>query len=116
VAAGVRLWSRPDIVVAHRQRTTVWRYASQRYWYSRSFAGQRAADAGTLRRFVLGLGAAVLPPVLLARIVRNVWADGRCRSELLASLPLIVIYVIVWGAGEVAGAWLGPGDALSRVA
>jgi GT2 family glycosyltransferase len=116
VGAGIVLESRPDIVVSHRQHTSVRRYARQRFWYSRSFAAQRAAGAGTGRRLALGLGAVVLPPVLLARIVRGVWVTGRYRRELLESLPLIVVYVIVWAAGEVAGAWCGPGDALSKVA
>ncbi len=65
---------------------------------------------------LLGLGAAALPPLLFARVVRSVWRTGRYRRQLLASLPLLVPYVIVWAAGEVAGAWLGPGDAMARVA
>lgn len=113
---GVVLQSRPDLVVLHRQRTTVRRYAGQRYWYSRSYAAQRAAGASVVRRALLGLGAAALPPLLFARVVRSVWRTGRYRRQLLASLPLLVPYVIVWAAGEVAGAWLGPGDAMARVA
>jgi hypothetical protein len=107
---------RPAITVSHRQRTTAWRYARQRFWYSRSYAGQRATGAGPLTRLALGLGAVLLPPVLLMRIVRAVWASGRHRPQLLASLPLLSLYVLVWAWGEVVGAWWGPGDSLSRVA
>lgn len=115
-AAGVVLLSRPDIVVSHCLHITVGQYVQQRYYYSRSFAGQRAAGAGALRRLALGLGAAALPPVLLWRIVRAVWRSRRYRLQLLVSLPLIAGYVVVWAAGEVVGAWFGPGDALSKVA
>jgi hypothetical protein len=31
------------------------------------------------------------------------------------SLPLLPLFVAAWAAGEVVGAALGPGDALSRV-
>ncbi len=113
---GVELLSRPDIVGSHRQHTTVRRYARQRYWYSRCYAGQRAAAAGLLRRLALGFGAVALPPGLLGRIVRAVWRSPRYRGRLLASLPLIACFTIVWGAGEAAGAWFGAGDAAARVA
>jgi glycosyltransferase involved in cell wall biosynthesis len=115
-AAGIVLVSRPEIVVLHRQRTTADRYARQRFLYSRSFAGQRVAGRGGLVRAARGLGAVALPPVLLARIVRAVWATGQHRWELLAALPLLAAFVTVWAAGEAAGAWLGPGRALAKVA
>jgi hypothetical protein len=115
VEGGIRLEMRPAIAVSHFQRTTVLRYARQRFWYSRSYAGQRAAGAAPLKRLALGLGAVLLPPVLLWRIVRAVWASGKHRPELLASLPLLALYVLVWAWGEVVGAWWGAGDSLSRV-
>lgn len=115
VEAGVELLSRPDIVVSHRQHTSVGRYARQRWLYSRTFAAQRAAAAGALRRLVLGVAALALPPLLLGRIVRDVWRT-RYRGRLLASLPLIACFTVVWGAGEAAGAWFGPGDAPAKVA
>jgi hypothetical protein len=115
-AAGIVLVSRPEIVVLHRQRTTAARYARQRYLYSRSYAGQTVAGRGALRRAARGLAALGLPPVLFVRIVRAVWASGRHRRELLATLPLLAAFVTVWAAGEAAGAWFGPGDALARVA
>jgi hypothetical protein len=115
-AAGIELMSRPEIVVLHRQRTTASRYARQRWLYSRAYAGQRVAGRGALIRVAWGLGALALPPLLVARIVRAVWATGEHRRELLATLPLPAAFVTVWAAGEVAGAWLGPGDAMSRVA
>jgi hypothetical protein len=113
--AGITLLSRPDIVVQHRKHTTVAEYVAQRYLYARSFGALRVARAGALRRVAYGMAALALPAVLLARIVRRVWASGRHRRELVLSLPLLAVYVMAWAAGEVVGAWFGAGTSLSRV-
>ena len=44
-----------------------------------------------------------------------VLASGRLRGDLLKSLPLLILFVSSWAAGEVVGAWLGDGGALARV-
>jgi hypothetical protein len=113
--AGITLTSRPDIRVGHKMHYTVGLYAAQRFLYSRSFAGARLADSGAAKRGAYGLLALALPPLLLWRVVRNVWRSGRFRSELLRSLPLLAFFTLAWAAGEAAGAWLGAGDSLSRV-
>ncbi len=113
--AGIPLESRPDITVGHKKHYTVREYMTQRYLYSRSFAGLRLRGRTPLGRFAYGLAALALPPVLFARVASRVWASGRHRRELLASVPLLVLYVVSWALGETAGAWFGPSDALGRV-
>ncbi len=114
-AAGIPLESRPEIVVGHKKHYTVGEYVSQRYLYSRSYAGARLAAASAPRRVLYGAAALALPPVLLWRIVKAVRATGRFGPELRRSLPLLLVYVVSWAAGETAGAWFGAGDALRRV-
>ncbi len=77
---GVWLTLCPDIKVAHKMnyRSPV-EYAGQRYLYSRGFAGMRLRGSGPLRKLLYGAGACVLPPILLARIIRNGWADPASR-------------------------------------
>ena len=112
---GVRLWCRPDLVAEHERHYTVSEYLAQRYLFARSYAGMRLRRAGWLRRAGYGLLALGLPPVLLLRVVGRVWRGGRHRAELLRALPLLALFVLAWGIGETAGAWLGEGDALGRV-
>lgn len=112
---GVTLWRRPDIVVGHKKHYSIAEYTSQRYLYSRAYAGARVAHQSTGKRLAYGALAFALPPLLLLRICRSVWASGTQRSDLLQSLPLLLLFVISWGLGETAGAWFGPGNALSRV-
>jgi hypothetical protein len=114
--SGLPLTVRPDIVAGHRMLyRSGWEYAGQRYLYSRAFAGMRAAGRGRGRALILGLGAFLLPPVLLFRIVKNGWGASVSRTDLVMSLPLLTLFVSAWALGEVVGAWAGPGDALGRV-
>lgn len=112
---GVELVCRPEIKVGHKKHYTVGEYLSQRYLYARSYAGARAAGASPLKRVAYGAAALALPPVLYYRIVSRVLGKRRHRAELVRSLPLLALFVCGWAAGEVAGAWFGPGDSLSRV-
>lgn len=112
---GILLYSRPDIKVGHKKHYTVWEYLSQRYLYSRSYAGMRLRDASTGRRVAYGFAAFALPPLLFLRTVRTIWRKKCHRPELMKSLPLLMLFVSGWGWGEVVGAWFGPGDALAKV-
>jgi hypothetical protein len=112
---GITLYCRPAIRVGHKKHYTIWEYFSQRYLYSRSYAGARVADAPGPRRLAYGLAACALPPVLFYRTVARIWKKGSHRGELVRSLPLLALFVTGWAAGEVVGAWFGPGDALSKV-
>jgi hypothetical protein len=112
---GVTLYCRPSIRVGHKKHYTVWEYTSQRYLYSRSYAGGRVAGAPALKRLAYGLAAFALPPLVYLRVVSTVWRKGLHRTELLRSLPLLVLFASAWGAGEIVGYWAGAGNALSKV-
>ena len=106
---------RPEITVGHKKHYTVGEYLAQRFWYARSYAGARVAEARAGKRFAYGLAAFALPPVLFYRTVTRVLQKGRHRRELVQSVPLLLLFVSSWALGEVVGYWTGPGDSLSRV-
>jgi hypothetical protein len=113
---GIELYCRPEIAVGHKKHYRLSEYMSQRYLYARSYAAMRLTRASVARRLAYaGAAATLLAPLLLARIVGRVWARPPYRAVLIQSLPLLPVFVAAWAAGEVAGAVLGPGDALSRV-
>jgi hypothetical protein len=114
-ASGITLVCRPEIRVAHKKHYTFLEYFSQRYLYSRSYAGARLAGTSWPKRLAYGLAAGLLPPVLFTRVVGRVWSRGAHRRELVRSLPLLALFVCAWAAGEAAGGWFGPGQSLSRV-
>lgn len=112
---GVPLVLRPDIGVGHKKHYTVGEYLSQRFLYARSYAGERVKGMPFSKRFAFGAAAFALPPLLMYRTVARVLAKGRYRMQLLLSIPLLVLFIASWTAGEIVGYWFGPGDSLSRV-
>lgn len=112
---GVPMVLRPEIGVGHKRHYTIGEYLSQRFLYARSYAGTRVRGMPLARRVSFGAAAFALPPVLLYRTIARVLAKRRYRTQLLLSLPLLVLFVASWTAGEIVGYWFGPADSLSRV-
>ena len=112
---GVRLAHRPDIVVWHKMHYRVRDYVSQRYLYSRMYAGLRASDLTAAGRALRAALSVALPPVLLARIVGRTLVAGGHGAVLARSLPLLFLFVCAWAAGEAVGYAAGAGDAPGRV-
>lgn len=112
---GITLMMRPGISVGHKKHYTVGEYVSQRYLYARSHAAARFGHSGAFTRLLAGVASLGLPPVLLFRVASRVWSKGLPGTELVMSLPLLVVFVSAWAAGEAVGAWAGDGGALSRV-
>jgi glycosyltransferase involved in cell wall biosynthesis len=109
---GARFYCDPSIVVRHKKEFGFAYFVSQRYHYSRYYAGRLAEPWGVLRRIARGAASLALPAVLLARIASNVKSH---RKELLLSLPLLAVFTGVWAFGEVVGCLFGPGDSLGKI-
>ena len=114
-ADGVPLWCDPDLVALHKKHYTFGEYFTQRYLYARSYAGARVAGASAAKKLAMGVAAFALPPLLFARTVRRILAKGAHTEKLWPSLPLIALFVLAWGWGEVVGYWFGAGDSLAKV-
>ena len=89
-------------------------FAKQRYIYSRYYAGNRYARSQIGRRLAASAGTALLPPLLLWRMISSARAKG-LGPELWRALPSLAVLVFIWSAGEIAGYLAGPGDALARI-
>jgi hypothetical protein len=114
-AEGVELHCRPEIVVGHKKHYTFAEYFSQRYLFARSYAGARVAAASLPVRVAYGLAAFALPPVLLYRTVTRLVSKKRHLGVLVRAIPLMSVFMVAWGAGEVVGYFAGPGDSLRKV-
>jgi glycosyltransferase involved in cell wall biosynthesis len=112
---GVPMILRPEIGVGHKKHYTVGEYLSQRFLYARSYAGERVRGMPLAKRLSYGAAAFALPPLLMYRTVTRVLAKRRYRMQLALSLPLLVLFITSWTAGEIVGYWAGPSDSLSRV-
>ena len=112
---GISLIFRPEIMVGHKKHYTVGEYFTQRYYYARSYAGARATEGSWARRVAYGVAAFALPPVLLWRTVSRCLRKEVDHRLVWRSLPLTVLFVAAWSAGDIVGAWFGQGDSLSKV-
>jgi Glycosyl transferase family 2 len=113
-ADGVELRSTNRMVVRHIKAFRLGYFLNQRFHFARSYAGMRRAAQDWPARLVYATGSAVLPALLLARIVRRVAAKRRL-GQLLACLPLVALFLTVGAAGEMVGYLLGSGRSLERV-
>lgn len=111
---GFVLWCEPDAVLDHAKDFGFREFLSQRYHYSRSYAGMRNAELGS-KRFVYALGSPLIPPLMYARIARSVLGRRRNRRQLALATPLILLYMTVWAGGEAIGYVFGGGRSLLRV-
>jgi len=113
-ARGFELWCEPDAVVEHDKGFELGEFLSQRYHYSRSYAGMRNPDLGS-RRVLYALGTPLLLPLLYWRMARNVFARRRSRKEFLLATPLVLAYATVLAFGETIGYAFGGGRSLLKV-
>ena len=112
---GVKLYSDPTIIVYHKKEFGLGYFVSQRYHYSRSYAGMRAQGAPVLKKLIRAALCSVLPPILTLRIAGWVIGKKRHVGMLFRTLPLILLFTIVWAWGEFVGHLFGPADSLLRV-
>lgn len=111
---GFQLHADPAAVVAHDKDFGIREFLSQRYHYSRSYAGLRNPELGW-KRVLYAVGFPLLPPLLTLRIARNA-ARRPGGLRLLAGVgPLVLLYVSVWALGEGIGYAFGGGRSLERV-
>jgi Glycosyl transferase family 2 len=111
---GFELWCEPEALVEHDKDFDLGEFLSQRYHYSRSYAGMRNPDLGA-RRVLYALGTPLLVPVLYARMARNVFSRRRVRRQFALATPLVLLYIAVWAFGELVGNLFGGGRSLLKV-
>lgn len=111
---GYQLYRDGDAVLEHAKDFGFAEFVSQRYHYSRSYAGTRNGDLGS-KRVLYAVGSPLLMPLAYWRISRNVLARGSNRRELAIASPLILVYSAVWAVGETVGYVFGGGRSLLRV-
>jgi glycosyltransferase involved in cell wall biosynthesis len=112
---GIPFYNDPALTVVHKKEFGFWYFVSQRYHYSRSFAGMRMRAAPIWKRMAYAAGCVLLPALLFGRIMKTVFKKGRHRLKFLLAAPAIAVFLISWACGEAVGALCGPGNSLARV-
>ena len=78
----------------HKKRFSWGLFASQRFIYSRYYAGRRFGDAALPKRAAASLASLALPPLLLIRAVQAARRKGLGREMWRASPHLLAFYCI----------------------
>jgi glycosyltransferase involved in cell wall biosynthesis len=107
---GEILWSEPTISTIHKKHFTIADFLTERYHYSRAFAGNRNKTIHPLRRLLYLCLAPLLPPLLLMRLSKPILSRQQHLTNFCLCLPYLVLFTIIWSIGEVVGYAIGSGD------
>ncbi|MEM7541676.1 MAG: glycosyltransferase [Pseudomonadota bacterium] len=111
-----RLIATNAFTIKHTKRFGWRNFLTQRFLYSRHFAGHRFERSAWFRRLLACFLTPLLPLVLSARAIADAITRRRhLLNDLLVCFPALFICYLVWTLGEVVGYALGPGTALNRI-
>ena len=102
-AEGIGLWHASDVVVYQGRSAGAVAFARQRLKHGRKYGNQRGARFSPLRNLIGVAAAPLVPFVMTSRVVREVFSRGRYRGRVLAVLPIIFGFELVWATAEAAG-------------
>lgn len=105
---GIQFLFDPELVVFAVPSDTFWGFTRRYFSKALRFAAMRCRRISPAARLLHAITAPFLPPLLLYRRIDAVWRKQKHRTKLLVSIPLLVVFVTAWSAGEVAGYLLGP--------
>ena len=115
IEKGFKLYSSNKIRVYHCKKIGFGQFVRQRYVYSRYYAGLRFSRRQRMKRLLACITTILLPPVLVFRSLKQLKSKNRLRNEFRSSLPILIVFYLVWAYGEMVGYMLGSGNALARI-
>ena len=100
---GVGLWLTPAMLVRQGRSCGFAAFARQRSRHGRLFAYQRGGGASRVRHAIGVLASPLVPFLMTARVMRNVFAKKRYRRQAIAALPVVFALNAVWAFAEARG-------------
>jgi hypothetical protein len=107
-ARGDRLLCLPEILVHYVGSASGASFVRVRFKHGCRFATRRARALTRRQRALRALVFPLVPFVMLFRIAVCVWEKPRYRARFLSCVPLLMIFLTAWSAGECVGYILGP--------
>lgn len=101
--ADMKLLKTPEIVVYHRDSFTFSGFMSQRFHHGKQFGNTRAAQMPLATRLIYAALSPVIPFLYLYRIIGRVFAKKRNVGKLVLALPVLMLFLLSWSAGEFSG-------------
>jgi len=114
LSRGEKLYCDPQILVTYIGPTSGMYFFSSRFAHGRRFSARRAAELNRSQRILRTMASPLVPFLMLRRIIAQVWTKRRYRVRFLFCLPLLMVFLTSWSAGEFFGYLLGPSRQGSR--
>jgi len=111
---GHTLVADPSLVVHNTHSRSCAKTLRSAYHHGRAFASMRVERWRLWRRSTYAMGTLLLPPLQVARVVRNVLSRGRHVRALVRALPWIALFAACWSWGEFLGCLRGPGGSVNE--
>jgi Glycosyl transferase family 2 len=115
VSGAQRIFASQSVVVEHRKRIPLASFLSQRFLYSRYFAGSRFPRRAVFKRAIAALSTPLLIPLLLARLMSEVRRRPQLRKPALRGSLMLFVFALTAATGELVGYVNGGKDAMNRL-
>ena len=99
----MQLFLTPKIAVYHQHSFAFSGFMRQRFLHAIEFGRSRAANISSAKRVMLILLSPLIPFVYLYRISRRVFGKKRNVGKYIISLPVLILFLVSWAAGELYG-------------
>jgi hypothetical protein len=103
LATGQSLTFVPGIRVTQRASFGIRRFCAQRLRHGRHFGRDRMRDKSWIFRLAGLVAAPLIPVMLLGKIVRRSIRKPSYLGPFLASLPVMLMFIVSWALGEAWG-------------
>lgn len=100
---GVGLWHTPAMLVRQGRSDGFRAFARQRNAHGRRYPKQRGSGFSRTRHLLGVLRSPVVPFLMTARVLREVFSRRRFRVRVIAVLPLVFAQNVVWAYAEARG-------------
>ena len=112
---GYQLWLESSARTAHQNFSDFFWAIYLRFCCGRVFAGSRVRNWSRFMRFIYFCGSPMIPFVRSYRIMRELRRPGRPRHLLPRMAPLLLLFLVCDGIGEMVGYASGSGKADNRM-
>lgn len=106
-ALGKTLSMDPESAVEYRGGCRFGKAVHHRFRHARRYGACRSAGLGIASRAARAMASPIVPPLLLARIVRNLRSRNEPLGRWLPALPHLGALLATWSMGEVCGTLAG---------
>lgn len=79
----------------------------ERIAWGRVFAETRGERLTVTRRLIFAVGTFILPPILLFRVLRHMFRQGRTATQVVSTIPFVLFLLVGWSLGEMLGYLVG---------